>query len=192
MSAPGEKPYQIRSGDETTADAFGLTPPEPKPPKRTRAQIQAEAAAKRAQEEAAKAERQAKRQAARAEKKAKPRAQEYAEAYAAGQTDASGTPFSVPTALAVFWPILKAHAGGRDGAELLKWIRESSAEYRKAMKDEARFQHGFSPKMWGQWLDNGKPRGLRSGSGRFMQKVDDFTREDAKRRQAAIRTVDDL
>lgn len=101
----------------------------------------------------------------------KPAGQRYAEAYAQGQTDASGQPFAVPTATKAFWPILRAHAVDAYGSPitgdaLLEWIRKSSAEYRRACEKSAAYQRGFSVPRWGEWHQAGRPS---SGAGRFGQ-----------------------
>jgi hypothetical protein len=176
-SAGGGAPIQpgAAAGPRNTAEAFALTPAAPR---RTRAQISAEAKTRRELAEQTKALRAAERAAKKAASKVQPAGQEYAEAYALGQRDASGQPFAVPTARQVFWPILRAHATDSEGhplegAPLRAWIRASAAEYRRAMA-ESPFERGYTPQKWGEWLQGGKRpfRGQRA-HGRFLQKVAD-------------------
>jgi hypothetical protein len=86
---------------------------------------------------------------------------QYAEAYAAGQQDASGVPFAVPTNKSIFWPVLQAHAVDAHGQPLrgeavIAWLRASSAEYRRARASKAEFERGFAPEKWRDWLQSGK------------------------------------
>lgn len=94
----------------------------------------------------------------------------YADAYAAGQTDASGQPFAPPVtgkAPRVFVEVLPIHALDRDGKPLEQdaldaWIRQSSAAYRRAVPNPAR-EDGYSPTRWQAWLQGGGLRGTAAG-----------------------------
>lgn len=185
QGAGGGAPIQQRAAADTgePAATFALSL-SPAAPRRTRAEISAAAQQKREREAREKAGRAAQREAKKRAPKPKPAGVEYAEEYATGQRVASGCDFAVPTAVAVFWPILRAHARGSDGTPLegqplRTWIRDSSAEYRRAMA-ESPFEKGYSPQKWGEWLQGGKkPYRGRGGAGRFMQNVADVQRNGA-------------
>jgi hypothetical protein len=90
----------------------------------------------------------------------------YAEAYAAGITDATGMPFTPPNLsrfAAVFWPAVKAHARHRDGTPLEgaaahAWLREHVRGYRAQVEPgRERYENGFAPTGFVRWLDSGMP-----------------------------------
>jgi hypothetical protein len=117
--------------------------------------------------------------AARAARRAKPRGrqkvdasetkppkrdhhQEYAEAYAAGQKDATGEPYDVPTNKKFFYRVLQTYALDEHGQPLrgeavLAWLRASSRDYRIAKASKWEYEVGFEPAKWRAWLRAGRP-----------------------------------
>lgn len=89
----------------------------------------------------------------------------YAEAYAAGQTDVSGQPFTPPLSPSDAWHLPRmATVHGRTpagealtGDALVAWFRGISAEYRRAKGGEPQFESGFVPRRCLAWLDSGRP-----------------------------------
>ena len=83
----------------------------------------------------------------------------YALAYAEGQTEASGQPFTPPSGndAGPLGTMALTHAKGLRGEKLLAWYRETSAAYRRAQSGAAQFQGGFRPTKCLEWLNAGRP-----------------------------------
>lgn len=86
--------------------------------------------------------------------------QRYAEAYAAGMSDVTGEPFAPPRGKRdlVDMALLAIVDGQRlGGDELLTWIRQTAAAYRRARAGAEQFESGFSVERCVKWLNAGRP-----------------------------------
>lgn len=95
-----------------------------------------------------------------------PRAYPYVDAFDAGQREASGAPFvtSDPSRWnRAMVDAVRAHAPDLRGEDVLTWIRETSAAWRKARPSTASYGAGFRPDGLVAWLNGGRPGEPRRG-----------------------------
>lgn len=77
-------------------------------------------------------------------------------AYAQGVTAATANPYTPPQKREEAWVLeeaVKTHGGGRKGEELLTWLREQAKAYVLAKREDSRFERGFAPSKFAEWLN---------------------------------------
>ena len=85
---------------------------------------------------------------------------------------------------AVVLTAVQVHKPQLRGAPIAEWVKRSAGTYRRVMGESGKFQRGFRPSKWLEWLNAGQP-GAKSGPVRAVPEGD--TRELTDEERAAKR-----
>ena len=83
---------------------------------------------------------------------------ELAKAYADGIATAAGAPWTLPdpnNESQVIRGSVALHKPNLRGEKLFAWVRHSAETYRRVMDADWKFQRGFRPSKWVEWLNAG-------------------------------------